>query len=102
MQSIKEEKAKLIIVGAFPIWRRPNLSSNSLAERSYKRNRGRDEARRGEYSEAARAFAEAVIRSVELTSTLPDDLWQMLHQLAHVGEGGARAVPATMTRCPHG
>jgi hypothetical protein len=38
---------KVITVGAFPIWRLPNPSSNNLVERSYKHNRARpDEARR--------------------------------------------------------
>jgi hypothetical protein len=46
IQLLKEE-VRLTTVGAFPIWRRPNLSPNSLAERSYRHNRAKtDEARR--------------------------------------------------------
>ena len=41
MQFLKEE-ARLITVGAFPIWRRPNPSPNSLEEKSCTR----DEAQR--------------------------------------------------------
>jgi hypothetical protein len=47
VQFLKEEQAKCIIVGAFPIWRQPDLSLSNLAERSIQTCRSRrDEARR--------------------------------------------------------
>jgi hypothetical protein len=56
VQFLEQEKARLTIVGVFPISRRPNLSSSSLEERSYKRailTRDEAPADRGEYRQAA-------------------------------------------------